>query len=127
MPWVAVYGYSNTAQCVNRPLGYMPHRAQEASDGCPSGQKMADDAIAHASLRINNGELMLGDSAFGSDVHYAGFTLVLDPSDVAEGQRWFDALAVGGMSLLPTCRSPHAHGCLPYGSPRSTKKHSTNT
>ncbi len=57
---------------------------------------MADDAIAHASLRINNGELMLSDSAFGPDVHYAGFTLVLDPSDVAEGQRWFDALAVGG-------------------------------
>ncbi len=40
---------------------------------------------------------MLSDSAFGPDVHYAGFTLVLDPSDVAaEGQRWFDALAVGG-------------------------------
>lgn len=77
-------------------FGEMPPPAQEASDGCPSGQKMADDAIAHASLRINNGELMLSDSAFGPDVHYAGFTLVLDPSDVAEGQRWFDALAVGG-------------------------------
>ena len=77
-------------------FGEMPPAAQEASDGCPSGQKMADDAIAHASLRINNGELMLSDSAFGPDVHYAGFTLVLDPSDVAEGQRWFDALAVGG-------------------------------
>ena len=72
-------------------FGEMPPAAQEASDGCPSGQKMADDAIAHASLRINNGELMLSDSAFGPDVHYAGFTLVLDPSDVAEGQRWFDA------------------------------------
>ena len=56
-------------------FGEMPPPAQEASDGCPSGQKMADDAIAHASLRINNGELMLSDSAFGPDVHYAGFTL----------------------------------------------------
>ncbi len=44
-------------------FGEMPPPAQEASDGCPSGQKMADDAIAHASLRINNGELMLSDSA----------------------------------------------------------------
>ena len=77
-------------------FGEMPPSAQEASDGCPSGQKMADDAIAHASLRIGNGELMLSDSAFGPDVHYAGFPLVLDPRDVAEGQRWFEALAGGG-------------------------------
>lgn len=36
-------------------FGEMPPPAQEASDGCPSGQKMADDAIAHASLRRVNG------------------------------------------------------------------------
>ncbi len=77
-------------------FGEMPPAAQEASDGCPSGQKMADDAIAHASLRINNGELMLSDSAFGPDIALRRLHLVLDPSDVAEGQRWFDALAVGG-------------------------------
>ncbi len=76
----------------------------------PSGQKMADDAIAHASLRINNGELMLSDSAFGPDVHYAGFTLVLDPSDVAEGQRWFDALAVGGRIEMAWQETFWAHG-----------------
>lgn len=91
-------------------FGEMPPAAQEASDGCPSGQKMADDAIAHASLRINNGELMLSDSAFGPDVHYAGFTLVLDPSDVAEGQRWFDALAVGGRIEMAWQETFWAHG-----------------
>lgn len=91
-------------------FGEMPPPAQEASDGCPSGQKMADDAIAHASLRINNGELMLSDSAFGPDVHYAGFTLVLDPSDVAEGQRWFDALAVGGRIEMAWQETFWAHG-----------------
>ena len=91
-------------------FGEMPPPAQEASDGCPSGQKMADDAIAHASLRINNGELMLSDSAFGPDVHYAGFTLVLDPSDVAEGQRWFVALAVGGRIEMAWQETFWAHG-----------------
>ncbi len=39
---------------------------------------------------------MLSDSAFGPDVHYAGFTLVIDPSDVAHRQSWFDALPDGG-------------------------------
>ena len=91
-------------------FGEMPPPAQEASDGCPSGQKMADDAIAHASLSINNGELMLSDSAFGPDVHYAGFTLVLDPSDVAEGQRWFDARAVGGRIEMAWQETFWAHG-----------------
>ncbi|PXK69478.1 VOC family metalloprotein YjdN [Klebsiella variicola] len=91
-------------------FGEMPPPAQEASDGCPSGQKMADDAIAHASLRINNGELMLSDSAFGPDVHYAGFTLVLAPSDVAEGQPWFDALAVGGRIEMAWQETFWAHG-----------------
>ena len=91
-------------------FGEMPPPAQEASDGCPSGQKMADDAIAHASLRINNGELMLSDSAFGPDVHYAGFTLVLDPSDVAEGLRWFYALAVRGRIEMAWQETFWAHG-----------------
>ena len=91
-------------------FGEMPPSAQEASDGCPSGQKMANDAIAHASLRIGNGELMLSDSAFGPDVHYAGFTLVLDPRDVAEGQRWFEALAVGGRIEMAWQETFWAHG-----------------
>jgi len=43
-------------------------------------------------------------------VHYAGFTLVLDPSDVAEGQRWFDALAVGGRIEMAWQETFWAHG-----------------
>ncbi|MDQ6192093.1 VOC family metalloprotein YjdN [Klebsiella pneumoniae] len=79
-------------------FGEMPPPAQEASDGCPSGQKMADDAIAHASLRINNGELMLSDSAFGPDVHYAGFTSSSIPAmslkASAGSTRWLSAGAL---------------------------------
>ena len=43
-------------------------------------------------------------------MHYAGFTLVLDPSDVAEGQRWFDALAVGGRIEMARQETFWAHG-----------------
>ena len=55
-------------------------------------------------------ELMFSDSAFGPDVHYAGFTLVLDPRDVAEGQRWFEALAVGGRIEMAWQETFWAHG-----------------
>ena len=61
-------------------------------------------------FRAGNGELMLSDSAFGPDVHYAGFTLVLDPRDVAEGQRWFEALAVGGRIEMAWQETFWAHG-----------------
>ncbi|BAS37648.1 TPA: VOC family metalloprotein YjdN [Klebsiella variicola] len=91
-------------------FGEMPPSTQEASDDCPSGQQIDQDAIAHASLRINNGELMLSDSVFGSDAQYAGFTLALAPSDVDEGQRWFEALAVGGRIEMPWQETFWAHG-----------------
>ena len=91
-------------------FGEMPPAAQEASDGCPSGQKMADDAIAHASLRINNGELMLSDSAFGPDIALRRLHPRPRSSDVAEGQRWFDALAVGGRIEMAWQETFWAHG-----------------
>lgn len=50
----------------------------------------AADGIAHASLRIADGILMLSDSPSSKMERYAGFTIVLDPKDVIEGKRWFD-------------------------------------
>ncbi|WEF27849.1 VOC family metalloprotein YjdN [Klebsiella aerogenes] len=91
-------------------FGEMPPPAQDAADGCPSGQKMAADAIAHASLRIAGSEIMVSDSVFGDSVQYAGFTLVLNPADVTEGQRWFEGLAVGGRIEMAWQETFWAHG-----------------
>jgi PhnB protein len=95
-------------------FGEMPPAAQEASDGCPSGQKMADDAIAHASLRINNGELMLSDSAFGPDVHYAGFPLV---KASAGSTRWLSAGALRWPGRKPSGPTASAKSSTALASP----------
>lgn len=102
-------------------FGEMPPPAQEASDGCPSGQKMEDDAIAHASLRINNGELMLSDSAFGPDVHYAGFTSSSIPAmslkASAGSTRWLSAGALRWPGRKPSGPTASAKSSTALASP----------
>ena len=46
----------------------------------------------------------------GSKAQYAGFTLVLDTEDVAEGKRWFDNLAAGGIIEMAWQETFWAHG-----------------
>lgn len=68
----------------------MPKSAQDSEDGCPSGMKFPDTAIAHANLRVAGSDIMMSDSAPDGNAHYSGFTLVLDTQNVDEGKRWFD-------------------------------------
>jgi PhnB protein len=76
---IAFYQQTLGAELIHKiTYGEMPQNAQDAEDGCPSGQHLAADGIAHASLRIADSELMLSDSPSGNMERYAGFTLVLD-------------------------------------------------
>ena len=88
----------------------LPQDSQHVEDGCPSGQHLAADGIAHASLRIADGILMLSDSPSSKMERYAGFTIVLDPKDDIEGKRWFDGLADGGQIEMAWQETFWAHG-----------------
>lgn len=41
----------------------MPKPAQNSEEGCPSGMKFPDTAIAHANLRVAGSDIMMSDSA----------------------------------------------------------------
>lgn len=88
----------------------MPQSAQDADDGCASGQHLAADCIAHASLQVADSILMLSDSPSSDMEHYAGFVLVLEPKDIAEGKHWFEALADGGRIEMAWQETFWAHG-----------------
>jgi len=108
---IAFYRQTLGAELVHQiTYGEMPQNAQDAQDGCPSGQHLSADCIAHASLRVAGSELMLGDSPGGETDRYAGFTLVLDTQDLAEGKRWFDSLADGGSVEMDWQETFWAHG-----------------
>lgn len=85
-----------------------PDRA-ENDEGCASVQNFADSDIAHANLRIAGSEIMLSDGK-PNDAAYAGFTLSLATTDVAQGKAWFDALAAGGTITMPWQETFWAHG-----------------
>ncbi|ELN0133175.1 VOC family protein [Raoultella planticola] len=66
---IAFYRQTLGAELVHQiTYGEMPQNAQDAQDGCPSGQHLSADCIAHASLRVAGSELMLGDSPGGGSV-----------------------------------------------------------
>ena len=44
-------------------FGEMPKSAQDSEEGCPSGMKFPDTAIAHANLRVAGSDIMMSDSA----------------------------------------------------------------
>ncbi|SUX71114.1 Uncharacterised protein [Citrobacter braakii] len=44
-------------------FGEMPKPAQNSEEGCPSGMKFPDTAIAHANLRVAGSDIMMSDSA----------------------------------------------------------------
>ena len=48
-------------------FGEMPKSAQDSEDGCPSGMKFPDTAIAHANLRVAGSDIMMSDSAPGGN------------------------------------------------------------
>ena len=90
-------------------FGEMP-KDNRSEDGCPSGQPFPDSAIAHSNLRIAGSDMMMSDNPSGDKAHYAGFTLVLDTQDVAEGKTWFDNLAADGTIDMAWQETFWAHG-----------------
>ena len=61
-----------------------------------------EDKVMHASLRIGDAVVMMSDGRCdGSPVGFQGFSLSLNPTDVAEGERLFAALANGGQVQMP--------------------------
>ena len=108
---IAFYQQALGAELVQQiTYGEMPQNMQDAEDGCPSGQHLAADCIAHASMRVAGSELMLGDSPTSDSERYAGFTLVLDTQDLDEGKRWFDSLAAEGRIEMAWQETFWAHG-----------------
>ena len=84
---IAFYQQALGAELIHKiTWGEMPQNTQDAEDGCPSGQHLAADGIAHASLRIADSILMLSDSPSSNMERYAwqetfwahGFGKVID-------------------------------------------------
>lgn len=99
---IAFYQQALGAELIHKiTRGEMPQNTRDAEDGCPSGQHLAADGIAHASLRIADSILMLSDSPSSNMERYAGFTVVLDSQDVIEGKRWFDGSPTAGRLKWP--------------------------
>jgi len=84
--------------------GEMP-KDENSEEGCPSGMTFPD-----SNVRIAGSEIMMSDGVPGGNAQYAGFTLVLDTQDVAEGKGWFDKLAAGGNVEMAWQETFWAHG-----------------
>lgn len=59
-------------------FGEMPPSAADNEEGCPSGMRFPDTAIAHANMRIAGSDIMMSDASASGTAHYSGLTLVLD-------------------------------------------------
>lgn len=74
----------------------------------PPGTLTADmaDKVMHASLRIGDSVVMLSDGRCdGSPTGFQGFSLSLNPKDVAEAEGLFAALANGGQVQMPLAKT----------------------
>jgi len=60
-----------------------------------------EEKIMHASITINGAPVMLSDGRCTGKTNFQGFSLALDAKDPAEGERMFNALALGGQVHQP--------------------------
>ena len=81
-------------------FGEMPKSAQDSEDGCPSGMKFPDTAIAHANLRVAGSDIMMSDSAPDGNAHYSGFTLVLDTQNGKIEMDWQETFWAHGFGKV---------------------------
>lgn len=84
----------------------MMMRYRDSPDPIPEGKVPADwgDKIMHATLTVGDARLMVSD---GDDSRpaFCGFALSLALPDEAEARRAFEALAAGGHTILPICKT----------------------
>ena len=60
-----------------------------------------ENKIMHACITINGAPLFLSDGECSGNSKFQGFSLSLDATDKADGERMFSALAQGGQVRLP--------------------------
>lgn len=73
-------------------------------EGTPMAEEMPPDArknVMHANFKSPTVSFMASDSNVASECSGSRIALSLSSSDVAEGQRVFDALAAGGSVTMP--------------------------
>lgn len=86
----------------------MTHGQSPIADQTPPGSA---DRIMHARLNLGDRILMASDSMVGMPYNgMHGFSLALAYPTVAEGQKVFDALAVGGAIHMPFQKTFWAEG-----------------
>jgi PhnB protein len=78
-----------------------------ASEGTPSIPESARQRIMHVHLKAGEQSLMGSDAMPGADPSCGGYQpaqglwVSVQPANVAEGRRMFDALAEGGQTIMP--------------------------
>jgi PhnB protein len=86
-----------------RILGAETEITMLASDGPPDMPVPEDkkDWIMHATLKIDQGHLMMSDNVMGTSDQMSGSSVLLSYPSVTEAKRVYDALAEGGTPEMP--------------------------
>ena len=100
----------------------MMMRWKDSPDPAACQQNPANaDKIMHAQFRVGGSEVMASDGNCGGQPKFEGFALSLTPSDEAEAERVFNALADGGSVRMPLAKTfwADAYGMLTdrFGTP----------
>ena len=79
-------------------------RYKESPDpaSCPPGSA---EKVMHANLRIGDGMVMASDGRCSGQPSFQGFALSLHPKNVAEAEKFFNALADGGRVEMPLAKT----------------------
>lgn len=79
-------------------------RYKESPDpaSCPAGSA---EKVMHANLRIGDGMVMASDGRCSGQSNFQGFALSLYPKNVAEAEKFFNALADGGRVEMPLAKT----------------------
>ena len=60
-----------------------------------------EDKVMHASVKIGESIVMASDDCVSKDVTHAGFSLSLTADNLADGEKFYNALAEGGQVTMP--------------------------
>ena len=76
-------------------------RFKESPEPLPELPDRFDDKVMHASVRIGKTTLMASDGRCEGAQEFTGFSLSITVPDDAEAERFFGALAEGGLVTMP--------------------------
>jgi PhnB protein len=72
-----------------------------SNEGCAGGPAPDGNKIMHMAFRIGETMILASDGHCQGQPSFQGFSLALQPSDTAEAERLFSALAEGGQVQMP--------------------------